>query len=48
VGYYGLDSNEVNVLDAASPIEVMFGPMSYSESYLPAVLKAATKRGITA
>jgi hypothetical protein len=48
VGYYGLDSNEVNVLDAASPIEVMFGPMSYSESYLPAVLKAAAKRGITA
>jgi hypothetical protein len=28
---YGLDSNEVNVLDAASPIEVMFGPMSVSE-----------------
>jgi len=47
VGYYSLDSNEVNVLDAASPIEAMFGPMSYSESYLPAVLKAATKRGIT-
>jgi hypothetical protein len=47
VGYYSLDSNEVNVLDAASPLEAMFGPMSYSESFLPAVLKAATKRGIT-
>src|SRR5438093_8101696 len=39
VGYYSLDSNEVNVLAAASPIEAMLGPMSYSESYLPAVLK---------
>ena len=48
VGYYSLDSNEVNLLDGASTLEAMFGPMSYSESYLPAVLKAAAKRGITA
>ncbi|MFL5473812.1 MAG: hypothetical protein ACJ8A6_06425 [Gemmatimonadales bacterium] len=48
VGYYSLDSNEVNVLNAASPLEAMLGPLSYSKSFLPAVLKAAAKRGITA
>jgi len=49
VGYYSLDQQEVNILEppAAITLEAMFAPISYSASFLPAVIKAAAKLGIT-
>jgi hypothetical protein len=47
VGYYNLDSTECTVLDAATPLATLMGPISYSKSFLKAVVRAAAKRGIT-
>jgi hypothetical protein len=48
VGFYDHDFTECNIVDAASPIRAVMKPLSYSRSYVPAVVKAAAKRKIAA
>ena len=48
VGFYDHDWTECNILEAASTIEAVLAPISYSRSFLKAAKKAAAKRGISA
>jgi hypothetical protein len=40
VGYYSLDNQEVNVVDAPTSITELLAPLSYSSSFVDAVAKA--------
>ena len=47
VGYYSLDDQESNCEDfALLPLRELVSPMSYSESYMAAVLAAAERLGV--